>query len=170
MSGIISIETLLFNVRLSVRYHHRRRAFFDTLNLAAHACSVIFGSAAIAALLKSSQDLVLYASAIVTVMATLNLVLRSSERARLHHDLAKRFMTLEQKLLPAAQSEFAQLYAEKLSIEAEEPAPLQVLAVLCHNDQIGAEGIKPERRIALRWWQRLFAQLIDLPPAPLPHA
>src|SRR5437773_1773987 len=138
MSGITTIETLLFNVRLSIRYHNRRREFFDTLNLVSNGLSVIFGSAAMAALLGQSNEWAALAAAAVTIVATTNLVVRSSERARQHHDLAKRFIALEQKTLPATADDFFSLYAEKLAIEAEEPPMLDILSLICHNDQVSA--------------------------------
>jgi hypothetical protein len=63
--------------------------------------------------------------------------------------------------------QFASLYAAKLAIEADEPPPLNVLGLMCHNDQISAEGISPDRKVGLWWWQRLLAQVIDLPPEPV---
>jgi hypothetical protein len=168
VSGIVNIDTLLFNVRLSVRYHNRRRAFFDTFNLAANAFSVIFSSAAIAALRADSERFAVWSAIAITIISGFNLVLRTSERARQHHDLAKRFIALEQKVVPATDDTFSALYGEKLAIEADEPPPLNVLALVCHNDQIQAEGIDVKRKIKLRWWQRLFAHLADLPPDPLP--
>src|SRR5258706_15543958 len=101
MSGIVNVETLLFNVRLSIRYHNRRRSWFDTFNLAANALSVIFSSAAIAALRADSERFAVWSAIAITIVSGFNLVLRTSERARQHHDLAKRFITLEQKVLPA---------------------------------------------------------------------
>jgi hypothetical protein len=169
MSGITTIETLLFNVRLSIRYHNRRREFFETFNLGANAVSVIFGSAAMATLLSDNLKMLgPWAAFIVTIVAAINLVIRSSDRARQHHDLSKRFAALEQKVFPATEEQLAILYAEKLSIEADELPPLNVLAVMCHNDQISAEGIDPDREVRLRWWQRAFAHLLDLPPRIVP--
>jgi hypothetical protein len=166
MSGITTIETLLFNVRLSIRYHNRRRSFFDTVNLAASFIAVVFGSAAIAALWSKWPDGAVYAAALVSLVSGANLVLRSSERARQHHELARRFIELEQKVLPASEGEFFELYKQKLQIESDEPPGLGVLMIVCHNEQISAEGLAPSRLVWLRWWQRLFAPIIDLPPRP----
>ena len=169
MSGIVDLSTLLFNVRLSVRYHNRRRGFFDTFNLAANALSVIFSSAAIAALRADSPKFAVWSAIAITIVSAVNLVLRTAERARQHHDLTKRFIALEQKVIRARnEDEFAELYAEKLGIEADEPAPRNVLAVMCHNDQVQAEGLPLDRKVKLRWWQRTFAQVADLPPEPTP--
>src|SRR5687767_8541226 len=120
MSGIVNLDTLLFNVRLSVRYHNRRRAFFDTFNLAANALSVILSSAAIAALRADSERFAVWSAIAITVISGFNLVLRTAERARQHHDLAKRFIALEQYVLPATDDKFSALYGEKLAIEADE--------------------------------------------------
>src|SRR5260221_13875915 len=107
-----------------------------------------------AALLKQSNEWAALAAAVVTIVATINLVVRSSERARQHHDLAKRFIALEQKTLPATAKDFFSLYAEKLAIEADEPPMLDILSLVCHNDQISAEGIGRHRFVNIWFWQR----------------
>lgn len=168
MSGIVSVDTLLFNVRLCIRYHNRRRSWFDMLNLGANALSVILSAGAIAALRVQADQIAVWCALVITVVSGFNLVLRTSERARQHHDLARRFIALEQEVLPAREDQFASLYAEKLAIEADEPPPLNVLGLMCHNDQISAEGISRDRKVPLWWWQRLLAQVIDLPPEPVP--
>lgn len=168
MSGITNINHLLFNARLSIRYHNRRRAFFDVVNLCASAVAVIFSSGAIGALLAKSTELAAWSAVVVTVFAGVNLVLRSSERARQHHDLTRRFIALEIKLIPATESQFSELYGEKLLIEADELPPLDILAVICHNDQVSAEGHGPGRKVNLWFWQRMFAHFFDLPPRPVP--
>lgn len=167
MSGIVDVETLLFNVRLSIRYHNRRRSWFDMLNLGANALSVILSAGAIAALRVNADYLAVWCAIAITVVSGFNLVLRTSERARQHHDLVRRFIALEQKVLPARDDQFTSLYAEKLSIEADEPPPLNVLGLICHNDQVRAEGIGEERKIKLRLWQRWLCQVVDLPPEPV---
>ena len=47
-------DDMLFGVRRSIRYHQRRRAFFDRLDQFSNMLSVIFGSAAIYGVLEKN--------------------------------------------------------------------------------------------------------------------
>jgi len=155
---------LQFGVRRSIRYHQRRRGFFDGLDKLGDMLAVLFGSAAIYGVLAAhSATLVVVASVVVTVVATLNLVLGSSRKAWLHADLARRFIELERQLLVEPdEGVYRQLTAQRLSIEAEEPPILRVLDSLCHNEQLRAEGLEDQRAGPISVWQRLFAQVFDL--------
>ena len=160
------LHDLMFGVRRSVRYHVRRRMFFDRLNLSASAISVIFGSAAMAAMIGGlGQGWVTAAAGIVTIISTINLVVGSSRMARLHSDLARRFIELEKKITvmgASADDAVRELCAARLDIEAEEPPILRVLDTLCHNELMTAMGYPPSQLIGVAWHQRLFAQLFDI--------
>jgi hypothetical protein len=166
MSGITTIDTLLFNVRLSIRYHNRRRAFFDGFDLMASGIAVVFSSAAIAALNAESERYAIWSALVVTVFSAIHLVTRSTVRAREHHDLVKRFIALEQSILPATEQDFWELYAAKLAIEADEPPVLANLSIMCHNDQAVAEGYGEERLYHVNFLQRLLSHIADIPPRP----
>lgn len=169
------IHALLFDVRRSVRYHVRRRMFFDRINLAASAASVIFGSAAMAAMLGGlGQEWVMAAAGMVTILSAINLVVGSSRMARLHADLARKFIELEKQIISAGDAAVGSILVFKtarLDIEAEEPPVLRVLDTLCHNELMCAMGYPASQQVNVSWYQRLFAQLVDisdhrLVPAP----
>lgn len=159
-------HSLLFDTQRSIRYHMRRRAFFDRLDQLTNMLSVIFGSAAVFGVLeKDYQALALVAAAVVTVASAINLVLGSSQRARAHADFARRYVALERRLAcePTCTEELLRdVKAERLSIEAEEPPVLHVLNVICHNEQMRAMGYPRKAWATVRWWQALFAQVVDL--------
>lgn len=155
---------MLFGVRRSIRYHKRRRGFFDRLDQCSSMLSVIFGSAAIYGILKSTntEDLALISSGLVTVLAAVNLVVGSSRRAREHDDFARRFIALEKRMLGAESEQVLHEVSEaRLSIEAEEPPVMQVLNCLCHNEQMRAMGYKKEELAQIGPLQRLFAHFFD---------
>jgi len=157
--------SLLFSVRRSVRYHMRRCRFFDRLNMTTSAMAVIFGSATMAALLaQADQRYAITAAAIVTIFAAADLVIGSARMARLHTDLAKRFIVLEQAVQkpnkPTA-NQITTWNSSRLDIEAEEPPVLRALDSICHNELLRAMGIK-KGAVTITWYQRLFAQLLDL--------
>ena len=156
---------LQFDIRRSVRYHNRRRAFFDRVDKLANLLAIVFGSAAVFGVLERDyQSLALCAAALITITSALNLVVGSSLRARDHADFARRFIALEKALITqdATPAALRQLTAERLMIEAEEPPVLRVLDCLCHNEEMRAQGYPAERLAKITWWQALFAQVADV--------
>lgn len=155
---------MLFGIRRSIRYHQRRRAFFDRCDQLGNVFSLIFGSAAIYGVLdKDYHALALAASGLVTVFSAVNLVFGSAQRARLHHDLSRKFTELEREALgKPSEDVYQRIFEERLDIEAGEPPVLQVLNCLCHNEQMRAEGYPREDLANIKLWQRIFAQFFDL--------
>ncbi|PIF52772.1 hypothetical protein CLU80_5257 [Pseudomonas sp. 29] len=154
----------LFSVRRSIRYHQRRRSFFDRLDKISNMLSLIFGSVAVYGTLQdNSKDIALIASGLVTVFASINLVLSSATRARDHTDFMRKYVELE-KLMLGAESEqlLLEVAARRLSIEAEEPPVLHVLNAICHNETMRAMGYAKEDLPKIGPLQKLVAQLFDL--------
>jgi hypothetical protein len=157
---------LLFGVRRSVRYHNRRRRFFDNVNRWKTALTLLAGSAAMVAILgKDPQTLPLIASAFVTVVSTLDLVLATIMKARLHADLARRFLDLERAMIlvknPTA-DDGREYTTQRLIIEAEEPPILRVLDVLCHNELMLAMGYTQSDLCFVPWYKRLLAPCLSM--------
>lgn len=155
---------LLFDIRRSVRYHNRRRAFFDRVNFTASMVSLVFGSATIGSLLGKIDPWVGVACAIlVSVVSAFNLVMGSSRMARVHHDLARKFIHLEKRLVkPVDDGVLAEITQERLTIEEDEPPVLCVLDSICHNEQARAEGCDKDEYVGVAWYQRLVADFVDL--------
>jgi hypothetical protein len=152
-----------------VRYHSRRVRFYDRLNLATNACSIIFGSATVFALLNQrlGPEWVPYLAATVTVLSAINLIVGSTSMARLHEDLYRRFVALEKKLIAIPEEAFdneafVKLYGDKLDIEADEPPILRVLDCICYNEVVRATSNDSQQFIKIAWYQRLFAPLFDV--------
>lgn len=160
------VHDLLFGVRRSVRYHSRRRATFDSFNLCANATALVMGSATIYGVLSDQASWVaLTAASIVTVLSSLNLVIGSSLRARQHHDLARRFIDLERKIVAgqdrATKDDISNWTDERLIIEADEPPKLHVLDCICHNDLMRAMGHPPDQLAKIGFVQRCLAPMCD---------
>jgi hypothetical protein len=158
---------LLFDVQRSIRYHNRRRAFFDTLNTISNVCSVGFGSATVYSLLQTTNSHWVTATlaALVTIVSTINLVIGSSRMARTHHDFARKFAELEKKIradLSEAPEQLTAWCNERLSIEAEEPPIKRVLDSICHNEMLRAMGYTHVKPLKITPTQRFFAQVCDL--------
>ena len=91
----------------------------------------------------------------------------TSKAARLHSDLARRFIELEKEFLPekaTTRAELDRLEAARLTIEADEPPILRILDSVCHNELLRAMGYEDEVFLKIFWFQRLFANFIDIAP------
>jgi hypothetical protein len=160
------IHDLLFGVRRSIRYHHRRRMYFDRVNKLSSIITALSGSAVIITMLAQCANIApIIFAALAAVFSLVDLVLGTAQHARLHNDLARRFITLEKAVIAEnnmTSERLAELTAARLDIEAEEPPPLIVLDTICHNELIRAMGFDETCQVKIKWYQRLFANVIDL--------
>lgn len=156
---------LLFGVRRSIRYHHRRRLFFDRLHQVSTFLSAITGTATVASLLAQRSSLALFFGVCVALFSVIDLVVGASQAARLHHDLARKFIELEKAMSMCkdpTKDDLINFTNQRLDIEAEEPPVLKVLDAICHNELIRALGHDEKYYVEIKWYQRLFAQIFDI--------
>lgn len=161
---------LLFGVRRSVRYHERRRDFFETWNLATSAISLLFGSAALYSLLRNCEALLLWSALIVTVASILDLVVGTSRMAHLHSDLGRRFIDLEKQMVlqgTATGDSLKQICAARLDIEKDEPPVKRALDVLCYNELVYAMGYDEKYYRRVGFFKRLTAHIWNWRYRPL---
>ena len=52
-------------------------------------------------------------------------------------------------------------------MKLKEPPVLVVLEQICYNEQLNAEGLPREMMTKIKWYQRLFANYIDIFPHSL---
>lgn len=159
-------DDLLFGVRRSIRYHNRRRRFFDRFHKFSTFLSAFFGTATIASVLaKAGPTWTIPFALAVAVFSVIDLVVGTAQAARLHNDLSKRFFELEKAIIslkdPKAE-DIAKLTTQRLDIEADEPPPLKVLDSMCHNELLRAMDYDKSYFFNIKWYQRLFSQLFDL--------
>jgi hypothetical protein len=142
--------------------------FFERFDLLTSAMSVIFGSATVFAVITVYKSLAVVVAAIVSVFSAVDLVVGAGKAARLHEDLAKRFISLERSLIlhkdEVSDQDVKRFSAERLEIEVDEPPIFRVLDSLCHNELLEAMGYSRKQFLKIAWYQRLFAQLIDICP------
>jgi hypothetical protein len=164
-------QNLLFGVQRSIRYHSRRQGFYDFWSTLTNAVSIIGGAGTVAAFLDNAllgEEWRLYLPAIITVVATLNLVWGTVRAARLHSDLARRFSDLEREMVTAQPTADAlrSFQSKRVLIEADEPPIKFALDVLCHNELVRAMGINQYREVTLP--QRLLAHFLPFANAEFP--
>jgi len=155
---------MLFSVCRSIRYHQRRRGFYDRLDKTSNMLSLILGSATIYGVLQeNAKNVALIASATVTVVSSINLVVSSAQRGRDHTDFMRKYVELEKRMLGEPSEELLlEVSTARLTIEAEEPPVLHVLNSICHNDMLRARGYAKKHFLKIGWFQALLAQIIDI--------
>ena len=159
---------LLFDVRRSVRYHMRRRRFYEGRNRLTNALASILGSAAVVAFLsKFGQDygtLMAILTAFIAVFAAIDLASSTAAMARLHSDLARKFIDLEQSLVlmsDPGEVELREAQATRLKIEADEPPIYRILDTLCYNEMFIAYGYDRSELFIVPWYKRIAAHFMD---------
>ena len=169
-------DDLMFGVRRSIRYHDRRVAFYEGLHKAILFMTLILGSSSIVTLtanleflLEFSRDeifdlLQLLPPALISVLVSIDLVVGTTGKTRLHNGLKQQFISLESKMQRGCEEDSNKLKewkSERLSIEANEPPVLRVLDTLCHNELLRAEG-HTNHYVRVGFIQRTFAQFRDI--------
>lgn len=162
-------EKFLFDVRRSVRYHDRRVSFFESFHRLVLFLAVIAGSAAIATFTAQfaqpwPQWLKLLPAALISVLAGLDLVVGTTQKARLHDRLKSRFIALERTMQLARSTDdvLNEWIAERLMIEESEPPVLRILDTLCHNEMLRSMDYPKEKYIPVGPIQRFFSPFCDL--------
>ena len=54
------------------------------------------------------------------------------------------------------------LLFDRLDIEIEEPPPLRILDLICHNELCRAMGYDESHQVKIKWYQRILCQIVDL--------
>lgn len=160
MNPYESMYGTLFGVRKSVRYHQRRRVFFESAHTIATALQVIAGSSAVAAVVGESSHLGAILAAVAAVLAALDLTIGISRRATVHASLGQQFTQLEREMVPHEHNKSVEATTvtgfrqRRLEIEELEPSKLRVIDLLCHNELVTStyrhEKIYPIGRVR-RW-------------------
>ncbi|OOF48643.1 hypothetical protein BKK53_09495 [Rodentibacter trehalosifermentans] len=158
---------LQFNLGRSIRYHTKRRKFFDFWDKATTFSALIFSSTATYGILSTDNTkTALIAGAVVTVLSSLALVVGFASKARDHFDFVKQYAVLERQLIkePLSEALLKEITDEKLAIESTEPPVLIVLNEMCWNEEARAQGIRLDKLKNLGFLQRCFSQFFDFLP------
>ena len=153
---------LLFAVRRSVRYHERRRRFFEIWNSITVGTAAVGGSSAVATILSTPtwEWLPIAFAGAVSALGVIDLVVSTARRAGQHGDLSRQFIALEQKFAHGRNlkdREHEELVRERLRIEASEPTILRLLDLMCHFEVLVSLGDKSQHP-KIPWLRGKLAQ------------
>ena len=148
----LEIDGLDYAVEKSMRYHQRRRGFYDSFHKAVMFLIVVLGSAAFAEVIVEAP----YLAAAAAVLAAIHLVWGLSNRARDHEILFRRFSDLAIKIRSeeATSESYASWKKERISIETDEPPIFKALEADCDNEVRHAWG-RDKKLVHVGLWSRL---------------
>ena len=132
-----AIFELLWPTRRSIRYHHYREAFYDSWRMRTAALNLLLSTGSIATFMAEIPYAPLIGGVLIAVFSTFDLVVGYASKARLHNNLARRWVELEKQIVAAgtgAAKMADQFKAARLDVEADEPPIKRVLDVFCHNE------------------------------------
>ena len=181
-----AFHDLWFPVFCSVKYHSRRRRFYENVNNAALFCAFLFSTATMASLLAVSDGASGFIAhlgelpAIVTsILVGITLVGRVGAKANDHNDLKRRFIRLQQDMergrAAMDETRIAGWREERLEIEMDEPPINHVVHAQCYNEVVKslkmADTEKRYVKIGFRhrafgWITRAFDDGLKLEPQP----
>lgn len=155
---------LAFGIARSLRYHAKRRAFFERCDHLTRAVTAIAGFGTVGSVLNGFHVAAILTGTIVGILTALDLVFDYSRRSSIYDSLYRRFADLGVKVAGADHTDanYRLFDVERLVIEKEEPTKLSVLDVLCSNEELKARGFDHFHKVTLL--QRFFCEIIDLPP------
>jgi hypothetical protein len=168
-----SLADLDFGVHVSMRYHARRRSWYDHLHRLMILVIAVGASAGVAAIHGGLLDYALYLSIAVAAAGGIELAFSLPERARIEDALYRRFNALAAEIAEAKSFTAERLHvweARRLLIRADADDRHEVLRRICHNLEAEARDYSVEAHYRIWAWQRLFAQLCNLPPLGLLRA
>ena len=158
---------LSFAVRRSIRYHAKRRAWYDGLHSAAMVTAAIAGSTTFATIVAGSPEIAKWLALVVAIASVMDTMLNWPEKARTHDALYRRFHDLEQVINESdelSEKRLNKLQNQRLQIEVDEPTTIDALNIVCRNIQAQAQGHPRSELTHIRWYQRLFCNILTLPP------
>lgn len=159
---------LLFDVRRSVRYHDRRRAFFERLHQVTSGLTVLLAGSVLFELAREGETApwLVGLAVVAALLSTWDIVVGYAGKAGLHKDLKARFGALEMAIAAGDNTPdvWRKYQIERLRIEQDEPPVFRALDVLCHNELLLAEGVKSSEHFArLNRWQRATRHFFHWP-------
>jgi hypothetical protein len=163
----LTLEAIQFGVHVAMRYHVRRRAWYDRFHRASVLVLALAGSSCAVAIFGGLLPAAEMLSLGVAVAGAAELAFDFTGRARAEDALYRRFNALACDIaatLDRTEAKLSEWNARRLLIKADADDRLEVLRRMCHDLEAEARGYGPAACYRLWGVQRFFAQVASLPP------
>lgn len=135
---------LFFDVRRSIRYHDRRRAFFERMHQLTGSLTVLLAGSVLFDIARPGESpwWLLFIAAVAAILSAWDMVVGYASKAELHRSLKIRFGDLEIAILEGDDTDatWKAHRLQRLRIEQDEPPIYRALDMLCHNELLQADG------------------------------
>lgn len=153
---------MLFDVRRSIRYHDRRRAFLEGWHRATNFLTILMAGSVLFDLAKAGDTAswMIAPSVAAALLAVADMVLGYAKQAAAHERFRSKFSDLEIQMLSGdAQDEtWTKHQIQRLEIEKDEPPIYKVLDGLCRNEVLVSEGHSDDRLFNKFSWLQVSTQ------------
>lgn len=165
------VNELRFDIDVLIRYHDRRRAYYDLVFRFINGITVLAGSAAAVTFWAYLQQKVLgpgiglAGALIITVLNAYSLVSGITVRAREHDALYRRYVALEERIVRAGQdsNKLREWEGDFLLIERDELPIFRAIYVLCQNEATDVWKLPEKEQIRITFWQSILANFMRMP-------
>lgn len=154
---------LEFGVDVSLRYHAKRRAWYEAWHNFGMAAAVLSATAAFATVLKNSETGKWIALGLAAITA-MDLIVGFNRKASIHTDLYQRFSALLEQIVSEPNPDSAQVRiwrAARTRIEADEPPQKSTLNVICHNEAAVVRRVGPEDQYHVSWLEHRLSPMFS---------
>ena len=156
----------LFDIRRSMRYHERRRAFFERIQHIVRFLTILMAGVVVMDVAKegNTAEWMVWIGVTAAIFSIFDLVIDCSSQVALHANLREKFASLEIDIVtgPAKGEIWLDYQKKRLLIEKDEPAIYYVIDGLCRNELLIADGFskKDDSKHFYKpnFWHRLTAQ------------
>ncbi len=150
---------LLFDVRRSIRYLDRRRAFFNGLSRTNSFLTILLAGSVMIELAKDGGNpwWLVCIALVASLLSIADLVVGYASAAKQYDELKRRFGELEIAIRTgdSAEDTWRNHQRERLRIEQDEPPVFRALDLLCYQEICRADGmVDRANAIKISWWQR----------------
>lgn len=156
---------ILFPLEKSIRYHQRRRAYYDSCHRLIMLMIIIAGSASVVDVLKFAQ---IWLGLLTAALGAIDLVFGLSDKARDHEFLMRRFSGLVARIRrssSATPTDLLDWQAERIEIEADEPDVYWAVEAICYNEAARAWDRNPQEVVEVKLAFRLFQNIFRFDPS-----
>ena len=157
---------------MSQRYYSKRHAFFHAFDRGTAFVSVLSATGAVGTLIAEMPGIALYASLVVAIASTINLVFGFCDLASKHNHIYRRYSDLAVLIARAqnpSDSKIGELTAQRFEIVKDEPTRLGVIEAKCYNEEIESQGLDASYKRRIRAFQIPLAYVVTLPPDDFPR-
>lgn len=155
---------ILFPLEKSIRYHQRRCAFYGEWHRWLMFIIIVAGSTAATDVFPQLQKVL---ALLTAALGAMDLVFGLSDKARDHEVLMRKFASLVSQIRrrdSPTQSDIDAWQAERVEIEADEPATYWALEAICYNEVADAFDRNPADRVRIPWYYQISKNYVHFDP------